>query len=169
MILLFDPMSLILPEIGYAFWTLLAFAIFWFILGKFAFKPIVSSIEARNGKIEEELLSAQKARLEFENLKADKENMEKEAREERMKMLAEAKQEAEAFRANEMQKAREDAAKMLESAKSEIETQKNAALNEVKKEVANLSISIAEKLVKEKLQANEAQDNLIKSIIANSN
>jgi F-type H+-transporting ATPase subunit b len=86
-----------------------------------------------------------------------------------MKMLAEAKQEAEAFRANEMQKAREDAAKMLESAKSEIETQKNAALNEVKKEVANLSISIAEKLVKEKLQANEAQDNLIKSMIASSN
>jgi F-type H+-transporting ATPase subunit b len=83
-----------------------------------------------------------------------------------MKMLAEAKQEAEAFRANEMQKAREDATKMLESAKSEIETQKNAALNEVKKEVANLSITIAEKLVKEKLQENEAQNNLIKNMIS---
>lgn len=70
MILLFDPMSLITPDLGYTFWTLLAFVIFWLIAGKFAVKPIVSSIEARNQKIEDELLSAQKARQEFEQLKS---------------------------------------------------------------------------------------------------
>jgi len=166
MILLFDPMSLILPEIGYAFWTLLAFVIFWLILGKFAFKPIVNSIEARNGKIEEELESAKRAKLEFEELKSKNEDLLKEAREERANMLKEAKADADAFRAQEIAKAKEDATKLFETAKTEIENQKKAAINEVRKEMSSISLQIAEKLINEKLSNDESQKALVEKLVA---
>lgn len=168
MILLFDPMSLITPDYGYTFWTFLAFGLFWLIAGKFAVKPIVGSIEARNQKIEDELLSAQKARLEFENLKSQNEDMMKEAREERQRLILEAKKDADAFRATELAKAKEDAARMLEQAKAEIENQKRAAINEVKKEVGAISVSIAEKLVREKLTDSASQQTLVNKLVNES-
>lgn len=168
MILLFDPMSLITPDLGYTFWTLLAFVIFWLIAGKFAVKPIVSSIEARNQKIEDELLSAQKARQEFEQLKLQNDDLLKSAREERQIMLIEAKKDADSFRSAEMAKAKEDATRLLEQAKSEIENQKRAAINEVKKEVGAISIGIAEKLVREKLTDSASQQSLVTKLVNES-
>jgi F-type H+-transporting ATPase subunit b len=168
MILLFDPMSLITPDLGYTFWTLLAFVIFWLIAGKFAVKPIVSSIEARNQKIEDELLSAQKARQEFEQLKSQNDDLLKSAREERQVMLIEAKKDADTFRSAEMAKAKEDATRLLEQAKSEIENQKRAAINEVKKEVGAISIGIAEKLVREKLTDSASQQSLVTKLVNES-
>jgi F-type H+-transporting ATPase subunit b len=168
MILLFDPMSLITPDLGYTFWTLLAFVIFWLIAGKFAVKPIVSSIEARNQKIEDELLSAQKARQEFEQLKSQNDDLLKSAREERQVMLLEAKKDADSFRSAEMAKAKEDATRLLEQAKSEIENQKRAAINEVKKEVGAISIGIAEKLVREKLSDSASQQSLVTKLVNES-
>ena len=168
MVLLFDPMSLITPDLGYTFWTLLAFVIFWLIAGKFAVKPIVSSIEARNQKIEDELLSAQKARQEFEQLKSQNDDLLKSAREERQVMLLEAKKDADSFRSAEMAKAKEDATRLLEQAKSEIENQKRAAINEVKKEVGAISIGIAEKLVREKLTDSASQQSLVTKLVNES-
>jgi F-type H+-transporting ATPase subunit b len=168
MILLFDPMSLITPDLGYTFWTLLAFVIFWLIAGKFAVKPIVSSIEARNQKIEDELLSAQKARQEFEQLKSQNDDLLKSAREERQIMLIEARKDADSFRSAEMAKAKEDATRLLEQAKSEIENQKRAAINEVKKELGAISIGIAEKLVREKLTDSASQQSLVTKLVNES-
>ena len=168
MILLFDPMSLITPDLGYSFWTFLAFALFWLIAGKFAVKPIVTSIEARNQKIEDELLSAQKAKLEFEELKSQNEDLLKDARDERQKMIADAKKDIDAFRASELQRAKDDASKLIENARIEIEGQKKAAIQEVKKEVGNLSIMIAEKLVKDKLNTDAAQQTLVDKLVNES-
>ena len=168
MILLFDAMSLITPDLGYAFWTFLAFGIFWLIAGKFAVNPIVSSIEARNQKIEDELLSAQKAKEEFEQLKSQNEDLLKAAREERQQMMLEAKKDIDAFRTSELQRAKDDATKMIEAAKNEIETQKKAALLEVKREVGMLSVSIAEKLVREKLSDSASQQSLVTKLVNES-
>jgi F-type H+-transporting ATPase subunit b len=168
MILLFDPISLITPDIGYTFWTLLAFVIFWIIAGKYAVKPIVSSIEARNQKIEDELLSAQKARQEFEQLKLQNDDLLKSAREKRQVMLLEAKKDADSFRSAEMAKSKEDATRLLEQAKSEIENQKRAAINEVKKELGAISIGIAEKLVREKLTDSASQQSLVTKLVNES-
>lgn len=168
MILLFDPISLITPDIGYTFWTLLAFVIFWIIAGKYAVNPIVSSIEARNQKIEDELLSAQKARQEFEQLKLQNDDLLKSAREERQVMLLEAKKDADSFRSAEMAKSKEDATRLLEQAKSEIENQKRAAINEVKKELGAISIGIAEKLVREKLTDSASQQSLVTKLVNES-
>jgi len=168
MIFLFDPMSLITPDLGYTFWTLIAFISFWLIAGKFAVKPIVSSIEARNQKIEDELLSAQKARQEFELLKAQNDDLLKEAREERQRLLLEAKQDADTFRTSQLAKAKEDATRLIEQAKSEIENQKRVAINEVKKEVGAISIGIAEKLLREKLTDNASQQSLVTKLVNES-
>lgn len=168
MILLFESTDLIKPDLGYSFWTLLAFGLFWLIVGKFAVKPIVSSIEARNQKIEDELLSAQKARQEFEQLKSQNDDLLKSAREERQVMLLEAKKDADSFRSAEMAKAKEDATRLLEQAKSEIENQKRAAINEVKKEVGAISIGIAEKLVREKLTDSASQQSLVTKLVNES-
>jgi F-type H+-transporting ATPase subunit b len=168
MIYLFDPISLITPDIGFTFWTLLAFGIFWLLIGKFAIKPIVQAVETRNQKIEDELLAAQKAKLEFEELKSQNEDLIKEAREERQRMLVEAKKDVDMFRSSEISKAKEDASKLLANAKEEIEAQKNAALQEVKKEVGTLAISIAEKLVREKLSENSSHQNLVSKLVNES-
>jgi F-type H+-transporting ATPase subunit b len=166
MIYLFSATDLITPNLGYSFWTLLAFVIFWLIMGKFAFRPIVASIEARNKKIEDELKAAQNARAEFESLKSERENMEREAREERNRLLLEAKTEVENFKASELKKSKEEAEKLIEKAKLEIESQKNAAILEVKNQIGSLSVQIAEKLVKDKLETSDNQTALINKLIA---
>jgi F-type H+-transporting ATPase subunit b len=166
MIYFFSATDLITPNLGYSFWTLLAFVIFWLIMGKFAFRPIVASIEARNKKIEDELKAAQNARAEFESLKSERENMEREAREERTRMLLDAKAEVENFKAAELKKSKEEAEKLIEKAKLEIESQKNAAIQEVKNQVGALSVQIAEKLVQDKLETSDNQTALINKLIA---
>jgi F-type H+-transporting ATPase subunit b len=166
MIYFFSATDLITPNLGYSFWTLLAFVIFWLIMGKFAFRPIVASIEARNKKIEDELKAAQNARAEFESLKSERESMEREAREERTRMLLDAKAEVENFKAAELKKSKEEAEKLIEKAKLEIERQKNAALQEVKNQVGALSVQIAEKLVQDKLETSDNQTALINKLIA---
>lgn len=165
MIFLFDPLSLITPDLGFSFWTLLAFGLFWMIAGKFAIKPMVNSINARSQKIEDELLSAQKARKEFEELQAQNEDMHKQAREERQQMLLEAKKEVEEFKASQINKAKEDAAKILDQAKSEIENQKISAMNELKNEVGSISVMIAEKLVQSKLDNQKEQTDLVEKML----
>jgi F-type H+-transporting ATPase subunit b len=166
MIYFFSATDLITPNLGYSFWTLLAFVIFWLIMGKFAFRPIVASIEARNKKIEDELKAAQNARAEFESLKSERENMEREAREERTRLLLDAKAEVENFKAAELKKSKEEAEKLIEKAKLEIESQKNAAIQEVKNQVGALSVQIAEKLVQDKLETSDNQTALINKLIA---
>jgi F-type H+-transporting ATPase subunit b len=126
----------------------------------------VASIEARNKKIEDELKAAQNARAEFESLKSERENMEREAREERTRMLLEAKTEVENFKASELKKSKEEAEKLIEKAKLEIESQKNAAILEVKNQIGSLSVQIAEKLVKDKLETSDNQTALINKLIA---
>ena len=81
--------------------------------------------------------------------------MEREAREERTRMLLDAKAEVENFKAAE-----------LEKAKLEIESQKNAAIQEVKNQVGTLSVQIAEKLVQDKLETSDNQTALINKLIA---
>ena len=99
MIFLFDSMSLVMPEIGYFFWTALAFIIFWILIGKYAVRPIQNSIEARNKSIEDSLAQAEIARKEIASMQAKNEDLLKEAREERTKIMNEAKAFSEKFRA----------------------------------------------------------------------
>jgi F-type H+-transporting ATPase subunit b len=169
MVLLFDAMSLITPDLGYVFWTGLAFCLFWMLMGKFAIGPIQNSIESRNKSIEESLTQAEIARKEIAAMQTKNEDMLKEAREERTKIINEAKVQSDKFRADQMEKAKADAAKLLADAKSEIDNQKKQAMAEVKNEVGKLALEMSEKIMRTHLSNDNAQQELVKKMVAEMN
>jgi len=161
LLLAFDPIQLLTPDLGLVFWTLLGFLAFWFVMGKYAFKPILNAIRKREETINEALQSANKAKEEMKHLHADNERLLAETKEERLKILKEAKdakemiiQEAHAF-------ANVEKTRILTETKSEIEKQKNDAINTIKKEVGRLSIEIAEKILRKELETSKDHETLI--------
>lgn len=158
-------MDLISPDLGLIIWQLIGFGILFFILAKFAWKPILSALEERDETIEASLNEAEKARLEMKNLVADNERLMQEARIERDEILKSANE----FAAKLMEEAKGDAAKagakMIDDAKAVIETEKQAALADVKIQVAKLSLLIAEKLMKQNLSDEASQKELVEKFV----
>jgi F-type H+-transporting ATPase subunit b len=167
--LAFDPMSLILPDLGLLFWTTVIFVLFWFLMGKFAFKPIVKAIKDREQSIDDALSAADKAKNEMQQLQSDNAALLKEAREESAKILKEAKEIKESVIAEAHSKAKDEAAKIVASAKVEIDAQKKAALAEVKNEVSKLSLEIAQKVLGRELDATKDQQSYINSLVDKMN
>lgn len=158
-------MELIIPESGLIIWQTIITILVLYILGKFAWKPILSALKTREDSIEEALQAAELAKQEMANLKSDNENLLKEAREERDKIIQSA-----AKVGNEIkEKAKEDASKiadkMLEEARASIEMEKQTALKDIKNQVAELSLQISEKLLKKTLENDKAQKELLSSYI----
>ena len=157
--------SVIRPEPGMLVWTTLIFLLFWFILGKLAFKPIGAALKSRENSIQDALDEAKKAREEMEQLKAENDKILTEAREERSKMLKEAKETKDAIIAEARTKAKEDAQKIVSSAMNEIENQKKAALTEVKNMAGMMAIEIAEKVIKKELKGNTEQEAYVNTLV----
>lgn len=162
-------MELVLPGFGLIFWQTVVFLLVLFVLGKFAWKPIMNGLKERESTIAEALDSAKKAKQEMENLKAANENLLQEARLERDKILKQAQESAAAIVAEAKDKAGSEANRLVESAKASIENEKQAALTEVKNMAANLSIEIAEKLIKRELADATAQKELVSAYINEAN
>ena len=158
-------MDLITPEIGLIFWTALTFAILFFVLKKFAWKPILGAVNTREDGIREALESAEKARLEMENLHADNERILQEARVEREAMLKDARDMKNKMIADAKDEAQVQATKMIEQAQAAIESEKKAAMAELKSHVAGLSIDIAEKVVREELSNKDKQLKLVEGML----
>ncbi|MFT5216569.1 MAG: F-type H+-transporting ATPase subunit b [Glaciecola sp.] len=158
-------MDLITPELGLIFWTGISFLILLFILAKFAWKPILKSVNDREEGIKEALESAEKARHEMQNLTADNERILKEARAEREAMLKEARE----LKAKIVEDAKEEAQiqanKMIEQAQTAIISEKKSAMAELKNHVAGLSIDIAEKMIREELSNKEKQLKLVEDML----
>jgi F-type H+-transporting ATPase subunit b len=154
-------MQLITPGLGLVFWMLVSFGIVLFILGKFAWKPILKALGDRESNIAKALKSADKAREEMAQLKADNEKIMAKAREDRDNLLKEARE----IKDKIIVEARDDAAiegeKLLKSARIQIEGEKLTALKEIKEKVAALSIEIAEKILRENLAGQKDQEALI--------
>lgn len=158
-------MDLITPEWGLIFWTGLSFLILLFILRKFAWKPILNSVNERESSIKNALAEAEKARLEMENLQADNERILKEARAERESMLKEARELKNKIVSDAKEEAQEQAGKMIEQAQTAIESEKKAAMAELKNHVAGLAVEIAEKVVREELSNKDKQLELVESML----
>ena len=156
---------LVSPELGLIFWTTLSFAILLFILKKFAWKPILGAITEREEGIKDALASAEKAKLEMENLTADNERILKEARAEREALLKEAREIKNKMISDAKDEAQIQAGKMIEQAKTAIESEKKAAMAELKKQVAELSVDIAEKVVRAELSNKDRQLKLVEDIL----
>lgn len=158
-------MELIKPDFGLIIWTALSFLILLFILKKFAWKPIVGTVNDRENSIREALASAEKAKLEMENLHADNERILKEARVERETMLKEAREIKAKMITVAKDEAQVQASKMIEQAQIAIESEKNAAMAELKSHVAGLAVDIAEKVVRQELSNKDKQLDLVESML----
>ncbi|TPE45396.1 F0F1 ATP synthase subunit B [Pontibacter mangrovi] len=158
-------MDLVTPGFGLIFWQLVTFLIVLFLLGKFAWKPIMNALNEREASIENALSAAEKAKLEMQALKADNEKLLAEARMERDKILKEATEAANSIVETSKQKANEEGARMIEQAREAIENEKRAAITEVKNMAATLSLEIAEQILKRELSDKTAQQALAQEYI----
>ena len=161
--------SLASPAIGTVFWTTLIFLICLFVLTKFAWKPILNAVKAREEIIKSSLESAEKAREDMKRLQADNEAILKKAREERENILKEARDVRDKLVNEAKAKAGEEAEKLIEKAREDIEMEKAKALAEIHDQVAFLSVEIASKLLGEKLKESSEQNKLIENYLKDIN
>jgi F-type H+-transporting ATPase subunit b len=162
MMFLFDPLK---PDPGLFFWTVIIFLLFWALVGKFAFKPITNAIKNREDDIQKALDEARMARTEMASMKADNEALLQEAREERGRILKEAKELKDSIVGEAQQKAKEEASKILADAKVEIDGQKKAVIAELKKEVGKISLEIAEKVLGRELDTAKAHEDYVATLV----
>ncbi len=160
--------SLVEPAFGLIFWMTLSFGIVFFLLAKFAWKPILKALHERESSIEDAIGEARKAREEVDAMKAGNEDLLREARAEREQMLKEARdiRDKEIAEAKGRAKAEGDA--MLARAREEIRNEKNAAITEMKNQVGELSIEVAERILREKLGDKAAQQALLDKVMKES-
>ncbi len=154
-------MGLVTPDFGLLFWMILSFSIVLFLLKKFAWKPILSALKEREDFIEQALQSAEKAKEEMSQLQASNEKIIQEARNERDRLLVEAREVKATIINDAKELATVEGNKMIEAAKRAIENEKASALNEIKNSIANLSIEIAEKILKENLSSSVNQQKIM--------
>ncbi len=153
-------MELLTPGIGLIFWQTVVFLLLFVVLAKVAWKPILSSLKEREESIQGSLDSAEKAKEEMAALKAGNELLLKEAREERDKILRDARDAANRLHDQAQTDAKKNADKIIEDAKSVIQTEKQAALRDIKEQVAMFSLEVAEKIMKKNLAEDKAQKEL---------
>ena len=158
-------MELVTPGLGLIFWMVLSFSVILFILKKYAWKPILKALKEREITIATALKSADKAKEEMEQLKADNEKIIKEAKNERDNLLKDTRQLKDKIISEAKQKAISEGKKMIEDARGKIESEKEAALDEIKNQVVSFSIEIAEKILKKKLEKTKDQKDLINELI----
>lgn len=158
-------MDLVTPGFGLVFWTAITFIFLLLILKKFAWKPILGAVSDREEGIRKALASADKAKLEMQNLQADNQKLLQEARAEREAMLKDARDMKNKMIEDAKGEAQEQANKIIQQAQAAIESEKKAAISELKTQVANLSIEIAEKVVREELSNKDKQLQLVETML----
>lgn len=158
-------MGLITPGLGLIFWSALGFLIVLFLLTKYAWKPILAALDEREKSIDDALKSAEIARNQMANLKAENEKLIHEAKIERDNMLHKASEAAKQMIDEAKEKAHAEGAKMIENAKATIETEKQAAIEDIKVQVGILSLAVAEKLLKRNFSEDAAQQKLVEELI----
>ena len=154
-------MELVTPEIGLIFWTTIVFLLLLIVLKKYAWKPILAAVDERNKSIEDALKAADKAKKEMLALNADNERILIQAKKERDALLKEGREIKDNIIAESKDKAKIEADKILITAKEQIYNEKMKAITELKNQVAEMSIDIAEKILKSELSDKNKQKELI--------
>ena len=152
-------------SIGLFFWQTVIFVCLIFLLKKYAWKPILDSVNEREEGIKNALLSAEKAKEEMASLQSDNEQTLKKARLERDGLLKEAREIKQKLIDDAKNEASAEAKKILIQAQETIKSEKNAAIVDLKNQVANLSVEIAEKVLKEKLSNDKSQMELVNELV----
>ena len=162
-------MELVNPGVGVIFWMALSFGFLLLILGKFVWPPVMRSLNEREDRIEQALLAADKTREEMENMVFSNQKLMLEAKEERDKLIGEARMVKQSLIEEARLKAKEEADRIIESARERIHFEKMAALTDLKNQIANLSIDIAEKIIAEELSDPSKQEQMAKESLKDFN
>ncbi|MDR1593983.1 MAG: F0F1 ATP synthase subunit B [Prevotellaceae bacterium] len=145
-------MDLFKPDVGLLFWMLLSFVILFVILRKYAWPGILKGINERNKHIEDALISAQKAREQLDEFQQESQELISQAKEEQIKILQEGKRLKDSIISEAKEQARAEAEKIIDEAHKFIEKQREEAVKEIDRKVANLSVDVAEIILKKKLE-----------------
>ena len=157
-------MKLLLPEFGLLIWTLLAFLIALFILGKYAWPTIIKGLKEREAGITDSLATAERVRAEMAQLKSENEALLLQAREERSVILKEARDIKDKIINEAKEQAKTAAEKIISDAQDAIERKKMASLIEVKNEIGVMVVGISEKILRRELQNRSEQEKYIKQL-----
>ena len=160
-------MDLLTPSFGLIIWTLLVFLIVGFILKKYAWKPILESLNEREKNISDAILSTEIVKKEMAELKNENEILLAKAREERALMMREAKEIRDKIISEAKEQARAETNKIIAGAQDAINQQKMAAITDLKNQVGNLVIEVSEKVLRRELNNKEDQEKYINQLAAN--
>lgn len=164
--------AILTPDLGLLFWMLLAFLVIFYVLAKFGFPAIVNMVEERKKFIDDSLRKAHEANERLANIQAESEKLLQEARERQSVIMKEAAAARDNMIASAEAKAREESARIISEAKAQIETEKQAAIADIRQQVAALSISVAEKILRQHLSDDKKQmeyvDKLLDEVSANA-
>ncbi|MBC8154802.1 MAG: F0F1 ATP synthase subunit B [Bacteroidetes bacterium] len=161
-------MDLLTPDLGLLFWQILIFGILFFVLSRFAWKPITDSLKEREDDIQSALDMAQQTRAEMAQLKSQNDKILIEARTERDAILRGAKETSDRMIAEAQTKAAAEGQRMLEQARDAMQNERQALVAQMKREVVSLSLGIAEKVLNKELGDQSAQEQLVNELVAQS-
>jgi F-type H+-transporting ATPase subunit b len=162
-------MDLFKPDVGLLFWMLLSFVILFVILRKYAWPGILKGINERNKYIEDALISAQKAKEQLDEFQQKSQELIIQAKEEQIKILQEGKRIKDSIISEAKEQARVEAEKIIDEAHKFIDKQREEAMKEIDRKVANLSVDVAEIILKKKMEDVEEQKILARKLIAKMN
>ena len=157
--------SILTPDLGLLFWMLLSFLVVFFVLAKYVFPAIINMVDKRNAYINDSLQKAHEANERLANIQQESEALLQEARERQSQILKEAAQTRDAIVQGAQDKAKAEGARLLEEAKAEIESEKRQAISDIRAQVAQLSVEVAEKVLRAKLSSDDEQMKLIDRLL----
>ena len=163
--ILLAEFTVIRPAVGLLIWTAVIFGIFWFLISKFAFRPIADALEERDNNIQSALEDAKKARAAMENFQSENSKVMAEARVDQSNIMKEARAEKDAIIKAAKEEAKVEANKIIGSAREEINSEKEIALATLKKDSGVLALAIAEKVIKKQLMGNDDNENFANGLI----
>ena len=158
-------MDLLIPSTGLLFWMCITFFIVYALLRKFGFPAIVGMVNERKQFIDDSLRKAQEANEKLANIQKEGESILREARDKQSQMLKEATATRDAIIEKAQTQAKGEAACLIADAKAQIEAEKASAIREIRAEMAQLSVQVAEKVVRKNLADDASQMELIDKLL----
>ena len=159
-------MNLIQPQLGLFFWTLVVFLVVFFLLRKFAWRPILNALKEREQDIESKLQAAAAAEDKMRQLTAENEKILAEARAERERIVREANEMRDKIVGEAKNQAQAEAQKIIANANQQIQMEKNKAIAEIKNQSATLALDIAEKVLRKKMENRKEEESFVKALIS---
>lgn len=157
--------SILSPDLGLLFWMLLAFVIVFLVLKKYGFPVIIKMVEDRKNFIDESLRNAREANEKLTNIQSESEALLKQAREQQAQILKEAMATRDNIIKEAREKAQAEGLKILDEAKAQISSEKENALRDIRSTVADLSVQIAEKVMRRQLDQDAEQEKFIERML----